>query len=81
MQKVYIALFSCAVTRAIQLHLMEDLKTLTFFKCSRRFIARQGAPQLVIPDNAKAFQSAAKELEVLFEHPDIQTFLTENRIT
>ena len=68
MQKVYRAL-------------RKSLKALTFLKCSRRFIARQGAPQLVIPDNAKAFQSAAKELEVLFEHPDIQAVLTENRIT
>ena len=81
MQKVYIALFSCAVARAIHLDLKEDLETGTFIRCFRRFIDRQGVPQLIISVNAKTFKSAANELKVLFVHPDIQAFLTENRIT
>ena len=81
MKKVYIALLSCAVTRAIHLDMTEDLKTGTFLRCFRTFIARRGVPQLIICDNAKTFKSAAKELRTLYEHPDVQAFLTEKRIT
>ena len=81
MRKMYIALFSCAVTRAIHLDITEDLETGTFLRCFRKFIARRGVPQLIISDNAKTFKSAAKELKTLYEHPDIQAFLTEKRIT
>ena len=42
MKKVYIALFSCAVTRAIHLDITEDLETGTFLRCFRKFIARRG---------------------------------------
>lgn len=52
MKKVNIALFSCAVTRAIYLDIVEDLETRTFLRCFRRFIAQRGVPQLVISDNA-----------------------------
>ena len=81
MKEVYIALFSCAVTRAIHLDITEDLETGTFLRCFRKFIARRGVPQLIIFDNAKTFKSAAKELKTLYEHPDVQAFLTERRIT
>ena len=56
MKKVYIALFSCAVTRAIHLDINEDLETGTFLRCLRKFIARRGVPQLIISDNAKTFK-------------------------
>jgi len=81
MKKVYTALFSCAVTRAIHLDITEDLETGTFLRCFRKCIARRGVPQLIISDNAKTFESAAKELKTLYEHPDVQAFLTEKRIT
>ena len=33
MDKAYIALFSCCVTRAVRLELVEDLSTATFRRC------------------------------------------------
>ena len=81
MEKVYIALFSCAVTRAIHLDLTEDLGTETFLRCLRRFIARRGVPELIVSDNAKTFKSASKELKVLYEQSEFQAFLMERRIT
>ena len=81
MKKGYIALFSCAVTRAIHLDITEDLETGTFLRCFRKFLARTCVLQLIISDNAKTFKSAAKELKTLYEHPDVQAFLTEKRIT
>ena len=81
MKKVYIALFSCAVTRAIYLDVVENLETPTFLRCFRKFIGRRGVPELVISDNAKTFKAASKELKLLYEHPEVQAFLTEKRIT
>ena len=40
MEKVYLALFSCCVTRAIHLELVEDLSAAAFRRCLRRFAAR-----------------------------------------
>ena len=81
MEKVYVAPFSCAVTRAIHLDLTEDLGTETFLRCLRRFIARRGVPELIVSDNAKTFKSASKELKVLYEQSEVQAFLMERRIT
>ena len=64
--KVRIALFTCAVTRAVHLELVADLSAPTFRRCLRRFIARRGVPALIVSDNAKTFKATAKALERLF---------------
>ena len=48
MDEAYIALFSCCVTRAVRLELVEDLSIATFRRCLRRFIARNGTPALIV---------------------------------
>ena len=55
MDKAYVALFTCCVTRAAHLELVEDLSACVFRRCLRRFIARYGAPALIVSDNTKAF--------------------------
>lgn len=55
MDKAYVALFTCRVTRAAHLELVEDLSACVFRRCLRRFIARYGAPALIVSDNAKTF--------------------------
>ena len=42
MRKVYIAIFSCCVTRAVHLELVNDLSAETFRRALRRFAARRG---------------------------------------
>ncbi|KAL5467046.1 hypothetical protein EMCRGX_G031213 [Ephydatia muelleri] len=42
--KVWIALFTCYVTRAVHLDTVQDQSTLTFIRCLKRFIARRGLP-------------------------------------
>ena len=58
--KVYIALFSCCVTRAIHLELVGDLSANTFLCCLRRFSARRGMSSLIVSDNAKPFKAAER---------------------
>ena len=50
MGKSYFALFTCCVTRAVHLELVEDLSVETFKRCLRRFIARRGIPALTVSD-------------------------------
>ena len=55
--KVYILLFTCTSTRAVHLELVKDLGAPSCILGLRRFIARRGAPKLVISDNAKTFKA------------------------
>ena len=80
MEKVYIALFSCCVTRAIHLELVEDLSAATFRRCLRKFAARRGMPALMLSDNAKTFQATERALKRLFDHPDVKNDLANMRI-
>ena len=62
MQKSYFALFTCCLTRAVHLELVEDLSAPTFIRCLHRFTARRGAPTLFISDNARTFKATDKFL-------------------
>ena len=80
MQKVYIALFTCCVTRAIHLELVTDLQTSTFVNCLRRFCSRRGTPTLINSDNALTFKAADRLLEKLTTDHTFQEFLQQQRI-
>lgn len=80
MRKAYIALFSCCVTRAIHLELVEDLSAEAFRRALRRFAARRGTPTLIVSDNAKTFQATEKALNKLFSHPEVASELDRKKI-
>ena len=42
--KVWIALFTCYVTRAVHLDVVQDMSTPAFIRCLKRFTARRGVP-------------------------------------
>ncbi|XP_064458861.1 uncharacterized protein LOC135369129 [Ornithodoros turicata] len=66
-RKVYIVVFSCAVTRAIHLELTIDMTAQTFLLAVRRFASRRGVPSTIYSDNAKTFRYCAKVLRALFD--------------
>ena len=65
MVKVYVALFSCCVIRAVHLELVEDMSAVAFRRCLRRFAARNGTPALIVSDNAKTFQATESIKQVV----------------
>lgn len=58
MHKTYIALYTCASSRAVHLDLVPDNTSQSFVKSFKRFIGRRGTPSLVISDNGKTFKGA-----------------------
>ena len=80
MRKVYIALYTCAVSRAVHLDLVLDLSADTFLRCFKRFTARFGVPKHITSDNAKTFKSASKSLASLFALPEVVNKLSTSSI-
>ena len=64
--KVYVCLFTCAVTRAVHLEIVTDLSTETFLQAFRRFSSHESLPRTMILDNASTYLAAAYELKELF---------------
>ena len=63
--KAYIALFTCAVTRAVNLELVSSQTTEHFLLVLKRFIARRGLCKAIYSDNAKTVKHADKDLKEL----------------
>ena len=65
--KAYIALTTCAVTRAVHIELVPDLTTDSFMRSFRRFVSRRGRPSIIYSDNAKTYQAAEKGVIQCYE--------------
>ena len=57
--KCYIALFSCASTRALHLELFPDLPGSTFIPALKRFLSCRGIQVQILSDNGKTFMDCA----------------------
>lgn len=60
--KVYILIFTCFVTRAVHLELLNDMTTEAFVMAFIRFSNRYTIPSVVYSDNAKSFISGGNLL-------------------
>ena len=72
--KVWIVLYTCCVTRAIHLDLVSDMSAPTFIRSFKRFSSRRGLPVLMISDNGKAFEAAAKVIQDVVSSPEVQRY-------
>ena len=79
-KKYYVAVFTCAVTRAVHFEAVEDLSAESFLLAFKRLIGRRGVPELIISDNAKTFKNVAKKLKRLFSNPVLQKYFTERKV-
>ena len=75
--KVYILLFTCAISRAVHLEVVSNLTCDSFLHAFRRFCSRRGFPQILLSDNATTFQSGAKVLLALMKDNKVINNLTE----
>ncbi|GFR00906.1 integrase catalytic domain-containing protein [Trichonephila clavata] len=83
LQKSYIVLFTCGVTRALHLELVSDMTTNSFLLSFRRFLARRENCKVIYSDNAKIFLKSKKEIENLcsiLSQSVVQNFIAKERI-
>ena len=64
LEKQYVCLFTCLVTRAVHLEVCQTLDTDSCLLAVRRFVSRRGYPELIISDNGSNFTSAKKMLDL-----------------
>ena len=79
-QKVYVALFTCGISRAVHLELVSDLSVESFLLCFRRFIGRRGMPEVIVTDNAKTFTAFSKTLKRVLQSSDAQVYLAQKGV-
>ena len=82
--KVWICLFTCMVTRAVHLELVQDMTTEQFLLAFRRFISQRGVPIEIISDNALQFKTAGRTLDLvwrnIFKSDDVKGYMSEQKI-
>ena len=63
--KGYVCVFVCLTTKAVHLEPATNQSIDGFINCLKRFIARRGAPKMIISDNATNFRGTNNQLEEL----------------
>ena len=79
--KIWIALFSCMVSRAIHIETVPDLSAETFHQALQAMAWTRGAPRALMSDNATCFTKADKILQDLHKDRQIQENLAIKGIT
>ena len=59
---MYDCLFTCGITRAVHLEIVNFLSAETFLLALRRFAARRSLPRITLSDNVSTYEAAAVEL-------------------
>ena len=77
----YVCLFTCAVTRAVHLEIVNDLTVEEFLQALHRFSSRKSLPRLMLSDNASTYLAAANELNILFCSPSLSNALSKKGMT
>eukprot|EP00117_Sycon_ciliatum_P004465 scpid43400/ scgid8830/ len=83
--KTWVCLFTCLVTRAVHLELVENMSAEHFVLCLRRFTARRGVPQFIVSDNAPQFKLTKSAIDKAWSQlvidPDVVHHATSKGIS
>ncbi|XP_071368507.1 uncharacterized protein [Centroberyx affinis] len=79
--KRWAVMFTCLVTRAVHIEVVESLSTSSFINALRRFTAIRGSAKLFRSDRGTNFVGACKELGIKTEDPELQSYLRDHGCT
>ncbi|KAL4009520.1 hypothetical protein ACER0C_003372 [Sarotherodon galilaeus] len=79
--KRWAVMFTCLVTRAVHLEVIESLSTSSFINALRRFTAIRGPAKLFRSDRGTNFVGACKELGITPEDATLQSYLKDQGCT
>ena len=79
--KCYIALFTCATTRAVYIKLCRTAGQEEFRQVLKEFVTRRGAPKMIVSDNAKTFEATSEWLKTLKSNDDLNNYIARENIT
>ena len=79
--KCYIALFTCATTRAVYLKLCRTAAQDEFQRILKEFVTRRGFPRMMVSDNAKTFEATSEWLKTLKTDLDLNNYMTRENMT
>lgn len=77
--KCWAVIFTCMVTRAVHIKVLESLSSSSFINALRRFTAVRGPVRLFRSDQGTNFIGACKELKINSNDPELTTYLQEHR--
>ena len=79
-KKVWVCLYTCMVTRAIHLELIQDMSADEFILGFKRCVSQRGSPVEIVSDNASQFKAASKVLETVWRRVinsvDVQSYVS-----
>ena len=75
-KKVWLCLFTCLISRAIYLVVIEDLRSTTFIAALKELSARRSQPKMMLSDNATTFVHASKILAYIASQAKVKQELT-----
>ena len=79
-KKIWIALFTCMVSRAVHLEVVPDISALTFLQALQSLAWKKGTPKLLMSDNATCFTGANRLLKEMSEERQVQVDLATKGI-
>nr|XP_023661283.1 uncharacterized protein LOC111840556 [Paramormyrops kingsleyae] len=79
--KRWAVMFTCLVTRAVHIEVVDSLSTSSFINALRRFTAIRGPAKLFRSDRGTNFVGACKELQINMEDPNLQAYLKDDGCT
>lgn len=79
--KRWAVMFTCLVTRAVHIEVIESLSTSSFINALRRFLTIRGPAKLFRSDCGTNFVGACKELQISFEDSELQPYLKNETCT
>ena len=77
--KAYILLFACSLTRAVHLELLPN-QTAEVHQASEMVHRKDRHPRKIYSDNGQTFAAAAKWLNGVVKHEQLQNYLTHQEI-